>query len=1175
MAVEAPDFIPLNAVPAPKNIKVPDFIPLGKEAKPVAQGPSSAPPPGGYIAHAWETTKAAAVALTTSPLQAGLGGVKALASGALSLAELSAEGLYGVASSKTIGGYSQEGAQAAKQFTQHVRDVSAAVTHINLSPTNKEQEVMGNLLSLLPEGITAAGDTVYEKTGSALAGAGTQALLTLLTLKPGVGGKVLERARLPGETETSKAASTKISAAFDELAAKNPEGATAVAEHVGQADKKTAQYLKNRIKKFTDASEEELGEIGRKAAKANLKELEAPPIEEIIKSGTVKPTQFKEVGKTPEGKPRVRAITSEQVGAQVRNNVKEIHELLNEPEKPKPVTEGDPKIVYMHSGIPITREHIEAAFRIGRENLDKIPGMAVAAGKLAEYTDQIIRNVAPEAKGIEARKAAAIIAKAMAKQLQRDSSHYTRSGERRTFWLQRSDAQRGFIEKFESGQPLNDPLLDKARQAYKSWNRDIAEQDRGLGFEYEEQDHYMAHIFEDGKGAVNFLKQKYGTKWGDPGFIKERSFALYEEARKAGFTPKFENPEDIMLARQHASDVAGMKVQVLRDLEREGLARKMTKQGLPAPEDFPATQRRSPNGDWYWVHNNAFGVVHNAFDSASLWNMKGMGGDAFRGAMALKNRLVPIKLAMSLFHPIHVATIDNATGMVRASKELLSGKTNPLTWLKDMGNAARYKGIIDNPRTGSRLLKVWQGKLGDHELTSADKQALQYMFEGGMIPEMSAQYRTHAVQNFKDALARRSLATVWHLPDAIISKLQGVMFEKWIPSLKIASYLKDVQTALKVSPELISKPMDRQLAFRRLAKSVDNRYGEMAYGTLFWNKWVKDLAVANTLSLGWQMGFIREYGGGAIDVGQALAKPGELVGKAKSGLLDRPLFVAFYSAQAMLYGGLMTYAFTGKPPQELIDYVYPQTGDTGPDGKPSRSTTMFYPREFFAIAKHIELEGVAGGLADTASSKASGLVGLAAEWAKGVNDFGQEIRDPNAPAYKQLEQTLAYSLSDLEPISLQAIQKDQSGHAGKSAALAISGFGPAPKYITETKTEGGIKQAYDKYVRPKETSYDKFVYSKDVKSLQQAYAKDDPKYDKLLDEAQDKYDLKADDIKRLEKQFRREDEFDATTYMFSRLDWQQQRTLLDKMPPEEREKYLPHSNKKHLRDNYEPPEDAK
>src|SRR5208282_4520675 len=125
--------------------------------------------------------------------------------------------------------------------------------------------------------------------------------------------------------------------------------------------------------------------------------------------------------------------------------------------------------------------------------------------------------------------------------------------------------------------------------------------------------------------------------------------------------------------------------------------------------------------------------------------------------------------------------------MVRATKELLSGKQNPVEWFYNMARAATYKGIWDNPKMGYGLLQAFKGQkavLNSHEI-----QSLKLMAEGGFIPEMSSQYRNKAIDNFRASLARGSATAAWHAPFAAIQLLSKPIFEIWIPSLKIASYL--------------------------------------------------------------------------------------------------------------------------------------------------------------------------------------------------------------------------------------------------------------------------------------------------------------------------------------------------------------------------------------------------
>src|SRR6185437_6397064 len=148
-------------------------------------------------------------------------------------------------------------------------------------------------------------------------------------------------------------------------------------------------------------------------------------------------------------------------------------------------------------------------------------------------------------------------------------------------------------------------------------------------------------------------------------------------------------------------------------------------------------------------------------------------------------------------------------------------------------------------------------------------------------------------------------------------------------------------------------------------------------------------AVANTLSLGWQLGFIREFGGGALDLGKAMVTKGGVKGKASSGLLDRPMFSMFYMTQALGYGGLLTYAMTGKTPSGLMDYIYPRTGETDDQGNPMRVSTMFYTKEIASLYKHIENEGVLSAVGDIAMSKAAGQIGLIEEWARGLTTMAR------------------------------------------------------------------------------------------------------------------------------------------------------------------------------------------
>lgn len=828
-----------------------------------------------------------------------------------------------------------------------------------------------------------------------------------------------------------------------------------------------------------------------------------------------------------------------------------------------PVDPGD-DIIFMNNGIPITRDALHKAFSMSNELLDKIPGVTIAKAKMSRLYESYLATFNPEAIGAPARTAGAAIAKNFFDLAWREHKIWQEGKLRRNYWLKMGDdAMKRFVSQFERGVKFDNPDWERFRQDYKSWADRIYQQDMKTGFEYDRIDHYMPHLFKDGDAVVTFMQKRYGNKWADPRFIKERGYDLYEEAIRHGFTPKFKNPEEIMQARQLASDVAALRVDLLRDLASKGVARVAAKGDTRPPEGFHAETYRSPTGERYWIRDEAVAVVRNAFDSKSLWAERGVKGEVFRGYMEIKNRVVPIKLMASLYHPMHVLHIDNAAEMTRATKEFL-GKPSvggALKLLKDLSTSIPYTtGAVKtafNTKAGYPILKVFQGKLPFEKLSDADKAAFRDLAEGGLVPTRPKEETSGIQQKFMDSLRQRSKASVFHAPWAMMAWLQHPIYNVWIPSLKIASYLKDVKVVRELNPGWTDG--QRQEAFRNIARKVEARYGEMNYNSMFMNKMIKDIGVATNLSLGWNLGLLDQYAGGSIDLGRALLEKGSLKEKAASGLIDRPIFMGMYISSALMLGGLMHYWFTGQMPQQLIDYTHPKSGEKDQYGKDVRLNTMWYTREFEGAAKHIEQQGTIPGATDFIWNKGSGLMEMSKAALTGVDSLGQEIRNPNDPAYKQFEETLASELAELKPITLEAIS-GTTGSAAKQITLAALGFTPAGKYISETVTEGQISNAYNKFVRPREKPFEAVQMGKDQKDLRKSFNDNSPDYIDKLDQFARKYDLTPKDVRKLERTFSspKEQAFDPSIFMFSHLPWEAQKPLLDKMTPEERENYLPH-----------------
>jgi hypothetical protein len=305
--------------------------------------------------------------------------------------------------------------------------------------------------------------------------------------------------------------------------------------------------------------------------------------------------------------------------------------------------------------------------------------------------------------------------------------------------------------------------------------------------------------------------------------------------------------------------------------------------------------------------------------------------------VALKNNIIPVRLAFSAFHPLHVMSMHLVAGATRSIKagELVSSKYSE----------------------GSRMLKMLRGEVSESQLTAADRDALRYTAEGGLILEQDPRYRTSAIETLRTKFTNANPGALLHVHTAALQTIQNLVFKTWIPSLKGASYLADVRAALKAQPNLYDDAGARRVALRRIAKSVENRYGEMNYNTLFWDRMFRDVSVLSATSMGWQLGLFREYGGGAGQLGSALGKmalrpqnAGNILNTLrKSGDLDKLLYVANYTTLAAVLGGMITWGMTGKHPQNTMDFFAPRTGEVNPDGTPVRVRTMFYPYEFAAV----------------------------------------------------------------------------------------------------------------------------------------------------------------------------------------------------------------------------------
>lgn len=636
--------------------------------------------------------------------------------------------------------------------------------------------------------------------------------------------------------------------------------------------------------------------------------------------------------------------------------------------------------------------------------------------------------------------------------------------------------------------PELQPYHDEFRRLLDLANKS----DRDVGAKYGYLEDYFPRQYVDPEKVSQWIAATYPAKgMGSPGFQKKRTYEFLQEALDAGHVLKTTNPADLVTNRLLASAAVQEKVKLIQRLNQMGAAARLRNPAeVSAASSAGWHMIKDPVGDQWAIHPDLKPMWENVISTTGLWDNPNMAGKAFRGWMTLKNAYVPIKLSLSAFHPLHVAHINFVNGMRRGWDQLTEAR-DPIGAFKTA--AKGITGMVQAavpyvPMEAKSARQAWLTP--EWKQTPEQKAVVNLMTEGGFSPQLSEQLRMKHSRQFGDALANQQ----WHkaiIPGAweALRKTQGAIFEHWIPSLKTAAYLDESRALFERRPDLVDNPIQRKAALSEIAKSVDNRYGEMFYRGLFWNKTLKDAGIGSFLSLGWNLGFVREFGGGALEpfMNRAINTPTkEAINAARS----KTSFAFVYMATAMALNAAMTKMMSGENP-EGMDYYMPRIGGVNPDGSPRRVSNMFYTREIPMAGKHVEERGgwddpahIAAGLGQMLWNKM--MFEPINEFINNRDYYGYNITDPTSPWYQRYAQMVKFIASDqFNPITisgakraLQAVGKwdDKASSAEKAwkilsepeGQMALAGFGPAPAYASKTPVLNRLYHLFGEYVSPHE-----------------------------------------------------------------------------------------------------------
>ena len=232
---------------------------------------------------------------------------------------------------------------------------------------------------------------------------------------------------------------------------------------------------------------------------------------------------------------------------------------------------------------------------------------------------------------------------------------------------------------------------------------------------------------------------------------------------------------------------------------------------------------------------------------------------------------------------------------------------------------------------------------------------------------------------------------------------------------------------------------------QRAWNSVDNRMGQLVYDNLFWNHVTKDLAMASVRSLGWNLGTIRELGGGVKDV---FGNVQDVIHGKGTKLSYRTAYVMALPIVTGLYGAIYQYLHTGKGPQELKDYFFPKNGGIDNKGQDARVSLPTYMKDVY----HYTTNPV-----QTVINKFSPVNDVVLEMLNNKDYYGTEIRNVDDPAMQQILDEANFIKNQFTPFGFSNQGRDTRTSIGSKIEPFI-GIAPAPYDINMTKAE---KEAYE------------------------------------------------------------------------------------------------------------------
>lgn len=556
---------------------------------------------------------------------------------------------------------------------------------------------------------------------------------------------------------------------------------------------------------------------------------------------------------------------------------------------------------------------------------------------------------------------------------------------------------------------------------------------------------------------------------GSTEFLRQKEHEFYSDGLKAQLQPVTSNPVRAMMMRIEQMNRFTMAHEFKNKLVDGGFA-DWYNVGETPPEGHEILNDRifGQGGQGNYFAPSKVARTFNNFVSTGLtggWRLPFTNFSLYDAIKHTNNLANMMQLGFSAFHGVETTLNSGFTTMAVGLKQVLNeGKLATGT-----GNILKGATFI-----GPLIEDAWNGQKALINFRDPTKE-LGYAQTSSDLEMANANVRTNPnihfqeIERLKQNWARatenllpkrtRALAVANAAKNLLAAGVEATSYPlmtSLIPRVKVGAFYK---MALQIHEEMAGQHPDAINAeLQKAWDSVDNRFGQVNYDNMFMNKTVKDIMALSVRSPGWNIGTLREVGGGVFDLGKSLAdmnKPildengakmvdGRTGKTAKQGfkISNRTAYTGAMVAGTMFANAMYHYIHTGRPAQGA-DFFFPKDGTKSSSGEDNRVYPKTYVYDFINLY-HDPVH--------TVWHKAAPDISTMADLIQNEDYYHHQIRDPGNSPVQNAASTLGYMAHQFVPFSVGNIS-EANLRGQKSSWEGAAGILPAPRWVGRTTAE--------------------------------------------------------------------------------------------------------------------------